>query len=144
MRPSQIPHETQEQHCHPYEKRVLCSMTDVQMDYDPVLPRQYAKEWQQHRYWRKAWLGQLIGYIPGIMLLDYIADRFFGDTSTAIGVATLVWLFSWAVASHRFFLFRCPRCGVPFYYPKNTLLLLHANLFAKYCWNCELDKWEGE
>src|SRR5689334_21727402 len=91
--------------------------------------------WQEYRRRRNLALFALLGYVPGVSLIEWAARREFG-TAPPTFVVVIGWLIFFVVAAFREESFRCPQCRGLFF-----AKLGYHNPFARQCVHCGLPKY---
>lgn len=98
----------------------------------------YQQRWRDYRKRRNLLVFAFLGYVPIVGGLGYLSWTLL-HTEDFFYVLAPSWMVFAAIASLRFHLFRCPRCGKRFFMKR-----LYHNLFASRCLNCKLPKYEGD
>ena len=96
----------------------------------------YQDAWNDYKRRRNFFLVVFLGYIPWGALVFFAMDKL-GIPQSAVWVLIGAWFVLYPVAAIRFSLWRCPRCGNPFYQK-----WWYHNGFARKCVHCGLARKE--
>ena len=103
----------------------------------------HAAAWRDYRKRTIVFWVVFLSYVPGVAAIFFAIGpslaALTGIKPDNIGMMiALCWMIAFAIAGFRLSLFRCPRCGEPFF-----STWWYGNLFARQCVHCGLPKWAG-
>ena len=99
-----------------------------------------AAEWTKHRTRSHLFWGLLAGWIPYGILVVAVSNWLHSRSEIGFVVVLMPYLLALFVFANMVSVFRCPRCGSPFY-AWGPRRIVH-NSFATRCRNCGLQKWQ--
>ena len=95
----------------------------------------YSRQWSTFRRWRNLGIVAVVTFIPLLTIVGLFVRRFHWPDSAFLVMALLDVAFV-TVTWTRLALFRCPRCGKPFF-----TTTWYRNPFARKCVHCGLPKY---
>lgn len=96
----------------------------------------YQQAWQQYKQQGRLWVALFILYVPGVVAVALLSERYWHTPRPAVALA-LVWMAFTFYLGARINLWRCPRCGNPF----SGTLWRSKGIFAAQCVHCGLPKY---
>jgi hypothetical protein len=106
------------------------------MEIHPKDVARYQDAWSDYTRRRNFFLVVFLGYIPWGALVFFVMNKLRMPQS-AVGILIVAWFLMYPVAAIRFSLWRCPRCGNPFYQK-----WWYHNDLARKCVHCGLARKE--